>query len=81
MKYTAIGFWYNDEPVVAGVVPGEHPVYCGTVTDLGDSSFQGEWAVSVEANSASGAKEKAVAEMLAGLLGSNGEGEGNGNDS
>jgi hypothetical protein len=64
--WTVIGFWYNDEPVVTGVVEGGHPVYGGNTGELGDTSFQGEWATSVKAESAEEAETLAVEEMLDG---------------
>jgi hypothetical protein len=62
--WTVLGFWYSDEPVVIGIVAGEHDVTGGTTDELDDSSFQGEWATSVTAATAEEAQEAAVREML-----------------
>ena len=65
-KYTVIGFWYQNEPEVAGVVKGDHPILGGSDLIFNEEEdFQGPWGLTVEANSPEGAEEKAVAQMLA----------------
>ena len=62
--WTTLGFWYNDEPVSVGVVPGEVSIYGGgTVDELGDSSFQGAWATSAQAPDWETAEAFCIAEM------------------
>jgi hypothetical protein len=58
--YTVIGLWYQAEPIVAGVIEGEHSA---VDSDPSDRRFQGRWATSVEANDPVGAESRAVAEM------------------
>jgi hypothetical protein len=60
MKYTVIGLWYDDEPVVAGVVEGEHNA---VDSDPCHERFQGRWSTSVEADDPDDAESRAVAEM------------------
>jgi hypothetical protein len=64
--WTVIGFWYNDRPVVTGVVEGNHNVGNGDTDDFyaGDTDYQGEWATSVSARDAESALGQAVKEML-----------------
>lgn len=62
--FTVIGFWYDDEPVVVGVIEGEHNVEGGNTGDLYDSSFQGEWFVSVSAASAAEAEDRGIDEII-----------------
>lgn len=69
-SWTVIGFWWNDEPVSAGVVEGRHPVWIGAALagDL-DSSFQGGWTETVTAALASEAEAAAEARMRVTLCG------------
>ena len=55
--YTVIGKYIDDEPVVAGVILGEHQVSGGE-----DDEFQ-PWATSVLADDPAHAESLAVAEM------------------
>lgn len=61
--WTVTGFWFNDEPVVTGMVKGDCTVSGGDVNHLGDSSFQGVWATTVRAPDADAAEAFAVAGM------------------
>ena len=58
MIYTVIGLWLNDEPVVAGVIEGEH-----NCVDTGDGD---RWATPVEADDPDKAEVAAVLEMEGG---------------
>jgi len=66
-KYTVIGLWVEDEPVVAGVIEGEHPA---VDSDPFDSRFRGRWMTSVDAEGPAEAEIAAVAELEDSLLGS-----------
>lgn len=58
-SFTVIGFWDEDEPVVTGVVLGQHPVVGGD-----DVSDQGPWALWVDAVDPEAAARFAAEEML-----------------
>jgi hypothetical protein len=68
-KWTVIGFWYEDEPVVAGVVAGDTPVFGGSdLLENEGAGFQGPLGLTVEARDAEAAEERAVQEMTAARL-------------
>jgi hypothetical protein len=64
-EYTVIGFWWEDEPVVTGIVEGSVPLVGGYSEVLDDSSegFRGPWATPVSAPDADTAGALAVAGM------------------
>jgi hypothetical protein len=60
MQYTVIGVWQDDEPVVAGVVPGRHEVYGGD-----EASFSGGlWLTHVTATDVAEAEQLAKTEAI-----------------
>ncbi|WP_024816947.1 hypothetical protein [Arthrobacter sp. 31Y] len=58
-SFTVIGFWDEDEPVVTGVITGQHSVEGGDGV-----SEQGPWALWVDAVDAEAAATFAIEEML-----------------
>ena len=60
--YTVFGLWVGDEPLVAGVVEGEH----NAVDTEGESGGFSRWATSVQAEDPDSAEALAVAEMSGG---------------
>jgi len=63
-KYTVIGLWVGNDPVVARWIEGNH----GAVdTDDFDERFNGRWATSVVADNPAEAGGLAVDEMAEGL--------------
>jgi hypothetical protein len=62
MNYTVIGLWLRQQPVVAGVIEGEHNC---VDSSGGDPYSDGRWATSVEAKDPDEAEELAVEEMEA----------------
>jgi hypothetical protein len=60
--WTVIGFWYNDEPLVDGVIEGSHRVYGGDVDDV--EELQGGWGYNdIEAETWSEAARIAVGKI------------------
>jgi hypothetical protein len=57
--YTVIGLWIGDEPIVAGVIEGDHPMV--DAAGIGDE-YQ-RWATHVYAEDAESAEAYAVEEM------------------
>lgn len=59
MRYTVVGVWDGDTPVVVGVIEGEHQVQGGD-----QSWFEGGlWATSVDAADVEDAEMEATDEM------------------
>jgi hypothetical protein len=57
--HTVIGCWENDQPIVVGVVLGDHEVYGGD-----DERFdEGLWATTVDADDVNSAEQLAKQEM------------------
>lgn len=59
--YTVIGHWLDDEPVVAGVIEGDHPAVDNHV--FGGADEPQRWATMVEADDSSNAERLATLEM------------------
>jgi len=59
MLYTVIGVWQDDEPVVVGVIEGDHQVSGGGA----DAFPEGLWATCVDAYDATAADCLATSEM------------------
>lgn len=60
MRYTVIGIYLHDSPLVAGVIRGEHPCCDSGGPVEGDGQ---RWATSVEARSWRQAEKLAITEI------------------
>lgn len=66
VSYIVIGFWYEDEPLVAGVILDAEEAIMQSFysSELDSSPFQGPWATTVSATDGDHAGRLAIDEMM-----------------